>query len=70
MSAPLTLYEEPAPQCCYVCLAKVHESRGCDTHPATLAPAGSTWSGPGGNKWPEALQEKPSVKEGSAACGP
>ena len=24
----------------------------------TLAPAGSTWGGPGGNKWAEALQEK------------
>ena len=26
----------------------------------TLAPAGSTWGGPGGNKWAEALREKAS----------
>jgi hypothetical protein len=26
-----------------------------DPGPATVAPAGSTWSGPGGDKWAEAL---------------
>lgn len=41
-------------------LSKVHEFCGCEPRPATLAPAGSTWSGPGGDKWSEALQETPS----------
>lgn len=50
-------------------LSKVHESSGCDTHPVTLAPAGSTWSGPGGDEWPEALQENPSVRREAQRAG-
>src|SRR3954468_12841429 len=41
-----------------VCLAKVHRCRGCKSHPATLAPAGSTRGGSGGDEWSEALREK------------
>src|SRR4029453_7782730 len=37
---------------------KVHRCRGCKPHPATLAPAGSTRGGEGGNEWSEALREK------------
>ncbi len=32
---------------------------GTKSHPATLAPAGSTRSGSGGDEWSEALWEKP-----------
>ena len=32
---------------------------GTKSHPATLAPAGSTRGGSGGDKWSEALWEKP-----------
>lgn len=46
-------------------LDKVHKFSGWDTHPASLAPAGSTWGGPGGNKWPEALQKSPSIRRGA-----
>jgi len=46
-------------------LDKVHKFSGWDTHPASLAPAGSTWGGPGGNKWPEALQKSPSLRRGA-----
>src|SRR3954465_4289565 len=35
----------------------------------TLAPAGSTWSGPGGDKWSEALREK-ALKRVSGPRGP
>src|SRR3954453_11458129 len=41
-----------------VCLAKVHWFRGCKSHPATLAPAGSTRGGSGGDEWSEAPREK------------
>ena len=37
--------------------------------PATLAPAGSTWSGPGGDEWSEALQENPSVRREAKRVG-
>jgi hypothetical protein len=50
-------------------LSKVHKFSGCNTHPATLAPAGSTWSGPGGDEWPEALQENPSVRREAQRAG-
>ena len=40
-----------------VCLAKVHWFRGCKSHPATLAPAGSTRGGSGGDEWSEAPRE-------------
>jgi hypothetical protein len=50
-------------------LSKVHRFSGCNPHPATLAPAGSTWSGPGGDKWPEALQENPSVRREAQRAG-
>lgn len=50
-------------------LSKVHKFSGCNPHPATLAPAGSTWSGPGGDKWPEALQENPSVRREAQRAG-
>ena len=35
----------------------------------TLAPAGSTWGGPGGNKWAEALQEKASIVRSADSAG-
>jgi hypothetical protein len=50
-------------------LSKVHKFSGCNTHPATLAPAGSTWSGPGGDEWPEALQENPSFRREAQRAG-
>ena len=52
--------DDPVDAVIMCALVKVHEFSGCDTRPASLAPAGSTWGGPGGDKWPEALQEKPS----------
>ena len=39
-------------------LARCIGSVGTKTHPATLAPAGSTRGGSGGDKWSEALREK------------
>ena len=44
--------------CSTVCLAKAHRCRGCKSHPATLAPAGSARGGSGGDEWSEALREK------------
>src|SRR3954467_4514280 len=56
--ATLETYRYRASRRLYVCLAKVHRCRGCKPHPATLAPAGSTRGGSGGDEWSEALREK------------
>src|ERR1039458_9332811 len=34
-----------------------------------LVPAGSTWGGPGGDEWAEALQEMARIKRVSGPCG-
>jgi retron-type reverse transcriptase len=34
-----------------------------------LVPAGSTWGGPGGDEWTEALQDKARIKRVSGPCG-
>src|SRR5271157_4473917 len=49
---------DDARSCSTVCLAKAHRCRGCKSHPATLAPAGSARGGSGGDEWSEALREK------------
>src|SRR3954467_4780895 len=58
--ATLETYRYRASRRLYVCLAKVHRCRGCKSHPATLAPAGRTRGGSGGDEWSEALREKAS----------
>lgn len=46
---------------CSVCRAKARSSSGCESHPATVAPAGSNRSSRGGNEAAEAFDVRDPV---------